>query len=148
MSKALMHADYLFIGPLIEARLAASLPELTVSGIEQLAQATERNVRSLDAFVLWDGESFGANERERASRDSVMVDHLWTVLLAIRNASQVNADARNRQAGQVLSGIHRSLHGWTPDGLHRPLLRANGRKPSYGNSTALYPLTFSITLNI
>jgi hypothetical protein len=66
----------------------------------------------------------------------------------VRNASQVASDARNRDAGPYLSSIHRALSGWTPEGTSRAFKRINGRKASYGGNTALYPLTFSITLNL
>jgi hypothetical protein len=148
MSNAALLLDYLFLGPLIEQRLRNEVSGLAVRGIEQLAQATEANVRSLDAFVLFEGESFAEGDAGRASSSSQLVTQKWTVLLAVRNASQVDANGRNNAAGPYLSSMHKALSGWTPPDAFRAMRRSNGRQASYGGNTALYPLTFSITLNI
>jgi hypothetical protein len=148
MALAAFEGDYLFMGALIEQRLAEQVPELGIKGIEQLSQATEENVRSLDAFVLWESDAFREDAGGQASRSSQMVTQTWTVLLAVRNASQVDKDGRNKAAGQWMAKIHRALHRWAPEGVSRPMTRTNGRKASYGGNTALLPLTFSITLNI
>lgn len=148
MASAALLLDYLFMGALIEQRLRDEVSGLSVHGIEQLAQATEANTRSLDAFVLFEGEAFAEADAGRASASSQMVTQKWTVLLAVRNASQVDANGRNSTAGPYLYRIHRALSGWMPPDTHRAMCRTNGRQASYGGNTALYPLTFSITLNI
>jgi hypothetical protein len=145
MANAELLADYLFVGSRIEARLKAEVSGLAVRSIELLAQATEANVRTLDAFVLYEKDLFTDAAGRGASQ---LVDQVWTVLLAVRSASQVDATARNRQAGPYLASIHKALSGWTPEGAMRALKRINGREARYGGNTALYPLTFSITLNI
>jgi hypothetical protein len=145
MANADLLADYLFIGSRIEARLKSEVSGLAVRGIELLAQATEANVRTLDAFVLYEQDLFTDAAGRGASQ---LVDQVWTVLLAMRNASQVDPAARNHQAGPYLSSIHKALSGWAPEGTTRAFKRINGRKATYGGNTALYPLTFSITLNI
>jgi hypothetical protein len=148
MATPSLETDYLFLAERLEQQLKNEVNGLVVRGIEQLAQATDATVRHLEAFVLWEGESFPEAEASNASRASLMVTQTWTVLLAVRNASQVDPNARNSSAGPFLSSIHKAVHRWVPDGCHRPFKRVNGRNASYGNNTALYPLTFSITLNI
>ena len=146
---ALLLLDYLFLGPLITERLRAVVTGLDqVDGIEELAQASEAKVIGSRAFVLWDGESFAGEPGRAGGGARQIVTHTWTVLLAVRNASQVDPAARNTSAGPHLSAIHKALAGWTPDGVFRPFIRVNGRKPNYRANVALYPLTFSIDLTL
>lgn len=141
--------DYLFLQPLIVARLSAEVADLDqVDGIEELATATEAKVIGTRAFVLWDGETFAGDSGRAGGGSRQIVTQTWSVLLAVRNASQVDPAARNASGGVHLSNIHKALAGWTPQGTYRPFVRTNGRKPNYRANVALYPLTFSIDLTL
>lgn len=149
MANAVLLLDYLFAGSLIQARLREQVAGLeAVDGLESLAQASEAHVTSARAFVIWTGDTFDTGESGRASRASQVVRQAWTVLLAVRNASQVQGDARNASAGPLLSAAHRALAGWSPEGALRPLIRINGPRPNYQASVGLYPLTFALDLVI
>lgn len=146
---AAIRDDYLAVGPLIVERLDALLDGVQVKGIEHIAQATETNLLRTTAFVLWERDLFDESEGGRASRGSSQIaSQVWTVLLAVRHASQVDETARNTVAGPLLSLIHQALSGWQPDATHRPFRRTNGRQASYGKNVGLYPLSFAITLNL
>lgn len=149
MASAAILADYLFVGERIAAKLAEAVPSVAVRSIEQLSQASEANVRDKDLFVLWERDVFPQTDAARSGAGtSQRVDQIWTVLLAVRHAGQTTQDARNQAAGPLLSAIHKALSGWAPEGSLRPLQRTNGRQASYGGNVGLYPLTFSINLNI
>jgi hypothetical protein len=136
--------DYLFLVAQIVARLKAQLPELDVLPIEAMAQATERSVRTSTAFVLWEGDRF--SDQAGDGRSTAVVQS-FTVVLAVRNADQVDKDARNLHAGPLLSRLHKAVAGWAPEGVYRNFRRANGpRRPNYGPNVGLYPLTFEINL--
>jgi hypothetical protein len=149
MASAAILENYLFVGDRIETRLAGLVTGVAIHSIEQLSQASEANVRDKDLFVLWERDLFPQGEGARAGAGSSQrVDQVWTVLLAVRHVGQTTKDARNQVAGPLLSAIHKALSGWTPEGAMRPLQRTNGRQASYGGNVGLYPLTFSINLNI
>lgn len=153
MSTAALLLDYLFCRKLIEARLQAQVEMLaaegSVVGIEQFKQAVERTIFAPTAFVLWEGDSFDTGPTGQALQGAAqIVRQSWTVLLAVRNADQVNADARHESAGELLSAIHKALAGWVPAGAPKPFRRAQGRKASYQPNVALYPLTFDILLHL
>lgn len=142
--------DYLFLGPLIEERVRAVVPDLdSVDGIEALSQAVETNVVAQRVFVQWGGEQFNTTDAGRSGGGAnQIVTHTWVVILAKRHASQTDRSARNHSAGATLSALHKALAGWTPEGAYKPLRRANGPKPNYNANVALYPLSFSIDLSL
>ena len=153
MSNAALLLDYLFAGQLIQARLRMVVPGLAavdaVQGIEQFAQAVERNITAPTAFVLWEGDNVVASDSGRAAGGrSQIINQQWTVLLAIRNAAQHPQDAHNLAAGPFLSAIHKALAGWAPDGALRPFTRAQGRKASYTANVGLYPVSFELPLHL
>lgn len=151
MAKELL-LDYLFMQGRIQARLEEVVNQgaklIEIKAIEDLRQATEANTRDNLVYVLWDGDSFPSGEAQRASSSSLIVTQTWTVLFAKRSADQHDDAARNKSAGPMLATLHKALTGWTPGGAFRPFRRVNGRKPSYPGSVALYPLSFSIDLNL
>lgn len=138
--------DYLFLVPLIVERVKVQLLELDVLPIEAMAQAQERSVRTSTGFVLWEGDRFA--EQAGDGRSQTVVQS-FSVILAVRNADQVDRAARNLQAGPLLGRIHKALAGWTPEGAFRSFRRANStRRPNYGPNVGLFPLTFEIGLNL
>lgn len=143
--------DYLFVGALIVARIREAVPAIAsqdVMAIEDLAALGGDSTRSPVAFVLWENDRFPPAEEARGGR-SQAVHQAWTVVLSVRNASQVQADARNQMAGPLLSALHGALAGWVPPGCARPLVRAQGgKRPDYRINSGLYPLTFEILLNL
>lgn len=153
MSNAALLADYLFLRPLIQARLQAEVAELAaagaVQGIEDLAQAMERSINAPSVYVLWEGDVFDTTEAGRArGGKSQALGQQWTTLLGVRNADQITLDGRNAVAGPLLSKIHKAIAGWAPDGAFRPFQRIQGRRPAYSPNVGLYPLTFEISFNL
>lgn len=153
MSTAALLLDYLFCRELIKARLSSQVAMLadegSVVGIEQFTQAVDRTISAPTAFVLWEGDTFDTGPNGQALHGAAqIVVQSWTVLLAVRNADQFNADARHESAGPLLSDIHKALAGWVPSGLTRSMRRLQGRRPSYQPNRALYPLTFGISLHL
>ncbi|MEQ1685456.1 MAG: hypothetical protein ABL916_17570 [Burkholderiaceae bacterium] len=153
MSNQALLLDYLFAGELIRTRLREQVPGLaapdSVQGIETLAQAVEKNITAPTVFVLWEGDLINTGEQGTAAGGrSQLMRQQWTVLLAVRNATQGDRGARNEAAGPYLSAIHKALAGWAPEGTVRPMLRAQGRKATYTANVGLYPLTFDLPLNL
>lgn len=148
MANAALLLDYLFLrGRIVDRIRLASLggPSVEVLPIEDVTDAIERSTRTSSVFVLWEGDGFPTGPDGRMPSAQILRQS-WTVLLAVRNASQHTGDARDQSAGALLSGLHRCIAGWTPEGATRPFLRGNGRQARYGGNVALYPLTFSIDL--
>ena len=145
--------DYLYLQAVLVARLEQVLNaegqlKFEVIPIEDLRQMTEANVRDNLIYVMWDRDIFGTSETQRAGTASQSITQVWTGWLAKRSAQQQVRDARNVQAGPLLSTIHMALAGWTPEGAHRPFRRINGQRANYRANVGLYPLTFSIDLNL
>lgn len=141
--------DYLFVGPLIEARLGAEITDVRWQFVEHPEQIKEPAAGGAPSgFIYWFGEKVDESPDGRAgSGASQLSTFSWAVVLMVRSASQVKADARVAIAGPVLSRIHRALSGWTPEGALRPLRRTNGPRPSFEpGGTSLFPQTFSVTL--
>lgn len=147
MSTTALLLDYLFARPLIEARLVDQVADLAggVYGIDELAQAVEKNITAPTAFVLWEGDAFGDSAVEGRSQ---IMRQQWTVLLAVRNATQQRGAPRNESAGPLMSAVHKALAGWKPEGALRPLARTTGRRANYTRNVGLYPLAFQLPLNI
>lgn len=144
--------DYLFVGERLLARLREQLADVVhgddIRPIEDIAQALA-SPRPAVVFVLWDGDQFSAADATEARAGAArQAQQLWSVLLSVRNASQVDDDARARQAGPLLSLIHRSVAGWAPAGCVRPFSRIQGRAAQYSGLSSLYPLTFSIPVHL
>lgn len=139
--------DYLFLRELIKARIESQVADLEVEGIEEFSQATEASVATSKLFILWDGDVFPQGETSRAG-SSQAFSQVWSLLFVQRNAAQHDLAATDRSAGPVLSKLHKTLAGWTPSGAFKPFRRINGRKPNYRANVGIYPLTFSIDLNI
>lgn len=146
MSQALL-LDYLFLADRIAERIKALVPNVEVQGIDELSQATEANITTDMVYVMWEGDKFPEGEGQR-SASSQAFNQMWTVMYAKREASQFNLDANQRSAGPMLASLHKAIAGWTPTDAFRPFYRINGRKPNYRANVGLYPLTFSIPLNI
>lgn len=149
MSNPSLLADYLFIGPLIEARLAEQLGEnIAVESIEQMSQVRDNaELRELVVYVMWGGDRFNTTEGGRAGAGaSQQVYQRWIVWVRVRNESQADLAARNRRAGPVLSATHKALAGWMPEGGLRPFVRAQGPTPDYRTTSGLYPLAFEINM--
>lgn len=145
-------ANYLFIGEKIVQRLrdqVVQIPPSDVIQIEQMAQSsTNGGARSPVAFVLWEGDQIHPADSTVAQWHAAQGMHqLWSVLLYIRNASQIDPDARNTDAGLLMGQIHRALAGWCPPGGTRPMRRVQGRPAQYKNNSSIYPLTFSVALH-
>jgi hypothetical protein len=152
MATPALQADYLFVGPLIVDRLRATVPQIAptdVMRIEELAQAgTGQAARGPLAYVLWDGEQFPQAQGQAMQGAAQQAVQLWTVVVQVRNASQVQDDARNTSAGPLLSAVHLALAGWKPEGAVHALHRVPGHKPNYQPNSGLYPLTFGIALHL
>lgn len=145
MTNPALSLDYLFLQTAIEDRLRQVLPDVDVRGVEEIAQIADATVRVDTVFVLWDGERF---PDDAEAGKAVLVRQRWIVFYARPNASQHDGAARNRSAGPLLSLLHKSLAGWTPEGAHRPFRRTNGPRPNYRVGVGLYPLTFDIAMNL
>jgi hypothetical protein len=136
-------ADYLFIGPLVEARLRQELgDQIDVRSVDELPQVVEGNLTRDTVFVVWMGERV-VDEAGRGA--STQIEQRWVVLVAIKSSSQQDA-ARTNKAGALLSQSHKAVCGWTPEGAGRAFTRASGIAPRYLPGKGLYPLTFSISL--
>ena len=150
MSNPALLADYLFLGPLIEERLRATLDAgVPVEGIEQMSQANEaQDLRAVVVYVMWGGDRFDGGEAGRAGGGtSQRLKQRWLVLVRVRNASAAVKDARNAAVGPLLSQVHKAVSGWEPEGaLMHKFVRAQGLAPDYKSTSALYPLAFEINL--
>lgn len=150
MARAI-ESDYLFVAQPIIERLHArvqGIPPTDVVQIEDIGQA-DGGARSPLIYVLWEGDKLPAEDDARALQSAAQQVHqLWTVLLYVRNSSQVDLAARNTSAGRLLSQIHFALAGYRPDGCVRPFARVQGRAAQYRTNSALYPLTFSIPIHL
>lgn len=144
-------ADYLFVAKPILERLRANVPGIPptdVVQIEDIGQA-DGGARSPLIYVLWEGDQIPPADDARALQGAAQQVHqLWTALLYVRNASQVDLAARNTSAGRLLSQIHFALAGHRPEGCVRPFARVQGRAAQYRTNSALYPLTFSISIHL
>ena len=140
--------NYLFVGPLVMARLTAQLVDLPVEGVEEMAQVVDaQDMRPEVAYVMWGGDRFDAAELARAgSSASQRLLQRWIVWLKVRNDSRSTLDARNSDAGRRLTQIHKALQGWEPEGALRKLYRIQGPAPDYQTTSGLYPLAFEINL--
>lgn len=146
MANAELAKNYLFVQPLIAARLSDELPDVPVRSIDSLATATENDVRDAVIYVLFEGERF-TDEAGNGLRN--MVRQRYSVMLGIEHKRQNDEAGRNANAGPLLSRIHAALSGYTHESLHtRTFKRANGRPPIYTTGVALYPLTFEISINL
>lgn len=146
MGISALETDYLFLGPLIEARLAAQMPDTPVALCERPEQVLAADRRARVAMVLWGGDRIpGAPGTSQLGQT---ITQRWLVCLGLNNVGAA-ADARNAGAGPLLSAIHLALHGWKPDGVARPLLRAAApMAPTFTDAKAVYPLGFEIPLSI
>lgn len=146
--------NYLVLQPLIEAQLRSELAadKIPVEGIEEIAQAGAEDQRPKVVFVCWAGDRFPQAESGRVlSTGAQLVYQQWLVMLHLRNAGQINRDARNAQAGQLLARLHRALSGWSPvsqPGSPLRFRRITGPKPDYTKVSGLYPLAFEIPLQL
>jgi hypothetical protein len=139
--------DYLHVAGPVLARLRERLSEVHPSSIVQIEQIGQADGGAISPFVylLWEGDQVKDSDETAAKASSTqVVGQLWTVLLYVRNASQVDASARNTQAGPLLSQINLALSGFLPAGCLRPFRRVQGRPAQYRTNSALYPLTFLI----
>lgn len=144
-------ADYLFASEQIRLRVLDQIPDQLDAGqvlpIENLEQAMSAggNLSPL-VFILWEGDQFEAPNTQAAWATAQTMLQVWTVLLQVRNVSQVDLAARNVDASRLLSRLHVALSGWTPTGAMRPLQRVQGRAAQYRAGVALYPISFSLPL--
>jgi hypothetical protein len=141
--------DYLFIGPLIVARLAAEVADIPVDLVERPEQVLEADKRQRVIMVMWAGDRFVEGESGRAAGGaSQALRQRWLVIFATNNVGKAAA-ARTQGAGPVLSSVHRALAGWTPEGAARPMQRANAPlQPTFTQAKAVYPLGFEIALTL
>ena len=148
MSNAALLADYLFLGPMIEAQLLAAVPNVPVEGIETMSQARDdQDLRAQVLYVMWGGDRFDTSASGVSSNGlSQKIAQRWIVWLKVRNTSAANKDARNAGAGPLLSAVHKALAGWKPEGVFRTLIRTQGPAPDYQAASGLYPLSFEINL--
>jgi hypothetical protein len=149
MSTPALAADYLFLAPLLQARLLDQVADVPVDVCETPDQVLAQDKRPRALLVLWAGdrvdEAAGGQARGGASQ---LLHQRWLVCLGLNNAGKA-ADARNTAAGPVLSQVHKALAGWTPEGCARPMRRANAPlRPTFAATKAVYPLGFEITLSL
>jgi hypothetical protein len=141
--------DYLFLGPLLQARLVGQVPDVPVDVCETVQQVLAADRRPLVLMVMWAGDRFDETERGRAGNGaSQVVFQRWLVLLALNNASP-EKDARHLRAGPLLSAVHKALAGWTPEGSSRAMRRANAAmRPDITPQKAIYPMGFELQLTL
>lgn len=147
MGSQAMAADYLFVGPLLLARLAAQLPDLPGELVESPEQVLRADNRPAVIKLMWAGDRFDPSDGGRAGGGtSQLVHQRWLLVLGLNHAGQA-PDARNTVAGPHLSRLHRALAGFTPEGAGRPVRRAQAAlAPTFTATQAIYPLGFEITL--
>jgi hypothetical protein len=141
--------DYLFLGPLLQARLVDQVPDVPVDVCETAQQVLAADRRPLVLMVMWAGDRFDETERGRAGNGaSQVVLQRWLVMLALNNASP-EKDARHLRAGPLLSAVHKALAGWTPEGSSRAMRRANAAmRPDMTPQKAIYPMGFELQLTL
>jgi len=140
--------DYLFVGPLIVARLVAVVPDVPVELVERAEQVLQADQRAMVIKVMWAGDAPVATDERSRTRSSQIIRQRWLVLLAMNNASPLPA-ARSTAAGPTLSKMHKALHGFEPEGAHRAMQRAAAAMaPTFTNTQAICPLGFEITLSL
>lgn len=138
-------ADYLFIGPLIVARLVDQVPDIAVDLVERADQVLKADQRSKVLMVMWAGDRFNDEARQGASQQ---VQQRWLAILALNNVGKLAA-SRSNAAGQLLSQVHLALAGWAPEGSPRPLKRANApMAPTFTDTKAVFPLGFEVQLTL
>lgn len=142
-----IHDDWLFVGPLIQQRLRDQLPDVPVEGIEDMALAGDQDRRPRAVYVMYGGDGF-ADPGGRGT--AVGLEQTWLVLLHLRYVAGAarDKDARNTKAGPLISSLHRALAGHQLPGVHRPLSRVAGPRPSYLKESALYALAFELPLGL
>ncbi|MEN9631586.1 MAG: hypothetical protein RJA10_4814 [Pseudomonadota bacterium] len=143
-------ADYLFIGPLMKARLEDKVGDIPVQLCETVEQVLKADQRKRVLLLLWAGDRVdtGADGSARAGA-SQLLHQRWLVILGLDNVSP-SPDARNVAAGPLLSKVHQALAGWAPPGAAtRTMRRASAPlQPTFTPSKAVYPLGFEITLTL
>lgn len=140
--------NYLFVGPLLVSRLETEVPDIPVELVERPEQMLANDRRARVLMVMWAGDRFATGTDGRMSDSSSQVVYQrWLVALGINNVGQ--RDARNADAGVLLSLVHYAIAGWKPEGSPRPLLRANAPlAPMFTNDKGLYPIGFEISLSL
>lgn len=141
--------DYLFLAPLIEARLLDQVPDVPVDVIERPEQVLAADKRAKVLMVMWAGDRVATNDRGQAAGGaSQIVVQRWLLIYAVNNVGKA-PDARQLGAGAVLSQMHLAVAGWVPEGAARPFMRANSPlQPTFTDSKAVYPLGFEISLTL
>lgn len=149
MALPAFEADYLFLAPLIKARLEGKVADVAVDICETAEQVYKSDLRQVVLMVMWGGDVVPEQESARAGAGASQVIHQrWGVLLALANPSQFK-DARQVQAGPLLSKIHKALAGWTPEGCSRPFRRANAPlRPDIQPQKAIFPMGFEVQLTL
>lgn len=132
--------DYLFVLPLIAARLADQVPDIPVEVVETADQVFAADKRAQVLMVMWGGEGIAQLGRISAQR--------YLVLLGVQNVSPAK-DARQTVAGPVMSQVHAALNGWVPRGAVNKMRRATAAmRPDIRKDKALYPMGFELELSI
>ena len=142
-------ADYLFLAPLIQARLESQVPDIPVDVCERADQVLAADRRQRVVMVMWAGDRPDTSDTGRAGAGaSQLIHQRWLVMLAISSVGK-QPDARSAGAGRALSQLHKALAGWTPEGAARAMRRALAPlQPTFTDSKAVYPLGFEITLTL
>lgn len=142
-------ADYLFMAPLIEARLKAQVPDIPCDVCETADQVLQADNRAQVLMVLWAGDIVPAGDAGNARQGSSQFIHQrWLVVLGINNAGKAK-DARLVVAGRWLSQVHKALAGWSPMEGARPLRRVTSPlRPTFTTTKAVYPLGFEVPLTL
>lgn len=136
--------DYLFLGPLIQERLADQVPDMPVEVVETADQVFAADRRQQVLMVMWAGDVPAGT----AARASTVLRQRWLVMVALGDVSLVK-DARQLRAGPLMSQVHKALVGWVPRGAVHPFTRAAASmRPDIRKDKALYPLGFEIELSL
>ena len=126
--------DYLSAENLLIARLKAEVPELAgVFSAADLEGVAEAQQVTPAAHVLFYGDRVVESGNGRSSTgDCQLVDQIWYVVLAVRNArAQATGEATRRDAGPLATKILKALQGWQPSPDHSPLKRIHGAGPGH-----------------
>jgi hypothetical protein len=144
MGLAALKQDYLFVLPLMQARLADQVPDIPVDIVETVEDVLAADHRANVLMVMYAGELVTAN----AARVSTALTHRYLVLVALSNVAK-GTNSRNRKAGPLMSATNQALVGWTPEGAATPMRRASTpTRPDFTKTKALYPMAFEIDLNL
>lgn len=141
--------DYLFLGPLIIARITAEVTGLQkIQGAPDLDFVAQEKSYSPSASVIYLGDSVATNAGGQGGERKIQsVQQFWSVVLGVTVAdSNGDGEEARAEAGPLLGQLINKLTGWQPSPDTKPLARSARQTPAvYHDGFFYYPLIFSTT---